>query len=373
MQARYRLFSIITLALLMLVFLPTAADAAVLSVVPAKLTTSQDQLAVVEVRLNSEQQVVNAVEGKVTYDPSALEIVDVSKAGSFLTLWVEGPKVDAIAGVVSFVGGVPNGSYVINGRVLTLVFRPKTLGATAIGIDTALSSVRLNDGLGTATPLRVETSAVTVGVNNSTVNLVSSTHPQENTWYNVRDVALTWTPAADALYAYLFADEPAALPDDRFGSAVAKADFADVQDGAHYFILRERLPKDSWRTVAIRRVLVDTTVPENFTPTLTSDIVPGKLVVVFQTTDTTSEIVRYSVQEGNVLAENAISPYILRDQKQRDAVVVTAYDAAGNARSTTLTGSGVASERPSYPLMLAIGAILILSSGVAMYVVRRRR
>lgn len=361
------------LALLAFALLHGKADAAVLSVQPAKFTAVQDQLAVVEVRLNSEEQVVNAVEGKLTYDPAALEIVDVSKAGSFLTLWAEGPTVDAVAGVVSFVGGVPNGSYVINGRVLSLVFRPKTLGSTVIGIDTALSSVRLNDGLGTATPLRAETTVVSVGVNDSSINLISSTHPLENTWYNKNDVKLTWTPVADALYAFLFADEPAALPDERFGSAVAEATFTDVQDGAHYFILRERLPKDSWRTVAIRGVLVDTTMPENFTPSITSDVVPGKLVVVFQTTDETSEVVRYTVQEGNVLVDNATSPHVLRDQKQRDAVVVTAYDEAGNARSITLAGSGAAPEQPSRLLLLVIGCILALSSVIAVFVVRRRR
>lgn len=370
---RYRTTSLFVLTLLAATFASTSADAAVLSVIPAKLSAAQDQLTVVEVRLNSEEQVVNAVEGRITYDPAALEVVDVSKAGSFLTLWAEGPKVDAVAGVVSFVGGVPNGSYVINGRVLSLVFRPKVLGATTIGVDTVLSSVRLNDGLGTATPLRAETSTVTVGVNDSSISLVSSTHPQENTWYNAGNVALAWTPTKDALYAFLLADEPAALPDERFGTAVAETAFTDVSDGAHYFILRERLPKDAWRTVAIRRVLVDTTMPEDFTPALTRDVVPGKLVLVFQTTDETSDIARYTVQEGSVVADNAASPYILLDQKQRAAIVVTAYDAAGNARAVSLAGSGIAPDRSSHLLILIIGGILVLSSGLAVYLVRRRR
>ncbi|MEK7631265.1 MAG: cohesin domain-containing protein [Patescibacteria group bacterium] len=370
---RNRLFSIFALAILAFTLAQHRATAAVLSVIPAKVNAAQDQLAVVEVRLNSETQVVNAVEGKITYDPTALEVVDVSKAGSFLTLWAEGPKVDAVAGVVSFVGGVPNGSYVINGRVLSLVFRPKVLGATTIGVDTVLSSVRLNDGLGTATPLRAETSTVTVGVNDSSISLVSSTHPQENAWYNAGNVALAWTPTKDALYAFLLADEPAALPDERFGTAMAEATFTDVQDGAHYFILREKLPGDAWRTVAIRRVLVDTVMPEGFTPVLTRDVIPGKLALVFQTTDETSDIVRYTVQEGSVVADNAASPYTLLDQKQRAAIVVTAYDAAGNARAVTLAGSGLAPDRSSHLLILIIGGILVVSSGMAVYIVRRRR
>jgi hypothetical protein len=370
---RVRIAKICSFTLLFLVLAQSNAHAAVLSIIPAKLAAAQDQLAVVEIRLNSEQQVVNAVEGRVTYDPLTLEIVEVSKAGSFLTLWAAGPTVDSTAGVVAFVGGVPNGSYVINGRVLSLVFRPKVLGTTTVGFDAALSSVRLNDGKGTATPLRAETSTVTIGVSNSTINVVSSTHPQENSWYSSKDVQIAWTPTKDALYAYALSDEPAALPDDRFGTQVAVAAFADSTDGAHYFILRERLPKDIWRTVAIRRVLIDTTNPVDFTPVLTRDVVPGKLALVFQTTDETSEIVRYRVQEGDTVTDNATSPYTLQDQKQRSALLVSAFDSAGNERRAKLPGSGLPVERSPYLPILAVGILLILLSGGAVLVVRRRK
>ncbi|MEK7570084.1 MAG: cohesin domain-containing protein [Patescibacteria group bacterium] len=368
-----RLFRAFILGLVLLGAAAPVARAAVLSVQPAKMTAPQDQLAVVEVRLNSGQDVVNAVEGKVSYDPAALEVVEVSKAGSFLTLWVAGPTVDAVAGTVTFTGGVPNGSYVINGRVLSLVFRPKQLGATSFVLDSIASSVRLNDGLGTAAELRTEASVVTVGVNDSALSLTSTTHPQEQVWYATNDVHLAWTPTTGASYAFILADDPGALPDERFGTAVATTTYANVADGAHYFVLRERLPKDSWRTVAIRRVLVDTTSPEDFTPVVTSDVVPGKRVLVFQATDVMSAVVRYTVQEGDTVTNPATSPYILQDQKQQKALLVTAYDAAGNQRQAKIAGVHVAAKRQPYLPILGVGAVLILLCGGAIFFMRRRK
>ena len=368
---RTRLFLIAAAIAAVLTLLGGTANAAVLSVVPAKVTASQDHLTVLELRLNSEQQVVNAVEGKLTYDPAELEVVAVSKAGSFLTLWAAGPTVDATAGSVSFVGGVPNGSYVVNGRVLSIVFRPKALGATVVALDSVTSSVRLNDGLGTAVPLRTEASALTIGVDDSPFGLTSSTHPDENTWYASKDVQLAWTPTTGAVYAFLLTDDPAALPDERFGTAVAEASYADVADGVHYFVLRERLPSDVWRTVAIRRVLVDTIAPEAFVPVVTKDVVPNTLALVFQANDLTSEIVRYVVQEGNVVTDNVTSPYVLKDQRHRQSITVQAFDSAGNVTTATVPAAPVSGT--AIPVLPVIAIALLLLGGVLVAAWKWRR
>lgn len=373
MATHMRTYFFRLLILLTLSFAAQSTQAAILTLQPAKLAAKQDALGVVELRLNSDQDVVNAVEGRVTYDPAALEVVEVSKASSFLTLWIAEPTVDPIAGVVTFTGGTPNGSYVINGRVLTLVFRPKTLGVTSIALDSLATSVRLNDGLGTAATLRLEPSVVTVGVNDSATTVTSTTHPDEQVWYAANDIALAWTPVSGASYAFHLTADPAALPDERFGTSVAVASYTDVADGEHYFVLRERLPKDSWRTVAIRRFRVDTTSPEDFTPVVTSDVVPGKRVLVFQTTDTTSEVVRYTVQEGDSITDQATSPYILKNQKRQQDLLVTAFDAAGNERSVKIPGVQDAAKRQPYLPILGVGAVLLLLGGGAILVVRRRK
>jgi hypothetical protein len=347
-----------------------SASAALLSIQTDSLKVAQNATFVTEVRLDSEKQVINAVQARITYDPHTLEFIQVSKSGSFLSLWAEEPKVDTTAGVITFTGGIPNGSYVISGRVISLVFRATDLGVTPIGIDGGTAGVYLNDGLGTKAPLRVKAVNIEVIVPTSTLDITSSTHPEENSWYANHTVHLEWTATKGAQYAYLLSEDPAALPDTRFGTFVGEASYNEVGDGIHYFVLQEHLPNDVWSPPIRRRVLIDSTPPDAFTPTLTSDVVPGKLVLVFQATDATSEVVKYDVQEGDTVTKNATSPYTLQDQNQQLALTISAYDSAGNVRIATIPGGPKAPQRIPY-IPIAGGAVIIIIVSLLLWRLRR--
>jgi hypothetical protein len=345
-------------------------NASLLSIQTDGLKVAQNFTFVVEVRLDSEKQIINAVQARITYDPQVLEFIQVSKSGSFLTLWAEEPKVDTTAGVITFTGGIPNGSYVISGRVISLVFRATTLGTTTIGIDSGTTGVYLNDGLGTKAALKVKAVNLEVIVPTSTLNITSSTQPEENSWYTNHTVHLEWTATQGAQYAYLLSEDPAALPDTRFGAFVDEASYTEVKDGIHYFILQEHLPNDTWGSPVRRRVLIDSTSPEAFTPTLTSDVVPGKLVLVFQATDSTSGVVKYDVQEGDTVSSNATSPYTLRDQQQKSTLTIKAYDSAGNVRVATIAANPTASRQIPY-LPIAGGIAVVIIGGLLFWRLRR--
>lgn len=361
-----------TILVLGVLIAPWPAAAAVLYTSPETQSIGVNSTAVMDVRLNSEKEIVNAVEVRLSYNPTALEVVAVSKAGSFLTLWTQEPVVDATAGTITFSGGTPHGSYVINGRLLAVVVRPKHLGTSTLTLDAQASGVYLNDGLGTRAPLTVKNGILEAKAFAGSLAIQSATHPDETAWYRSPTALLTWTATPDALYAFVMSEDPTAVPDTRFGQKTAEATFSSLQDGLHYFALVERLPNDAWGIVQRRRVQVDGTAPEPFTPQVTGDVVPGKRVVVFATTDVTSQVVRWRVQEGSHVTESASSPYVLRDPQQREALVISAFDAAGNERSQTLPGSGAAPDRAPYVPVLVVGIVVVLLCGVAVVVVRRR-
>lgn len=354
--------------------LPHLGHAAILYATPESQTVEVNRTAVVDVRLNSEKVVVNAVQARVTFNPDAVDILEVSKAGSFLKLWTEEPKVDYTAGVITFSGGVPNGSYVINGRLITIVLRPKLVGASTIGIDAGTSGVYLNDGLGTKVSLTTKPARLDAQVLASTLVISSPSHPNEDTWYQSLTAQFTWNATDGAQYAYILNDDPNAIPDTRFGLRTAEATFSDVREGTHYFAITERLPNDTWGPVLRRRVRVDRSAPEPFTVQPTRDVVPGKLAVVFATSDTVSEVVRYRVQEGAQVVENATSPYVLRDQQFRSDIQVSAFDAAGNERTVTVSAQPQGSPAREYPAWLFVsgGVIVVLCVG-AVVIVRHRR
>ncbi|PIS40736.1 MAG: hypothetical protein COT26_01725 [Candidatus Kerfeldbacteria bacterium CG08_land_8_20_14_0_20_43_14] len=349
-----------------------SAQAAILFVSPEHDTVDQNQTVVAEVRLDSEKQIINVVQGRITYDPQILEFVEASKAGSFFSLWPEEPKADTTAGVITFAGGAPNGSYAVNGKVLTLVFKGKSLGLTKIDIDSGTSGVYLNDGLGTKANLTVKGGAITVQVPTSTLDLLSPTHPDENTWYKSKEVKFTWNVAKDAMYVYVFSSDPAALPDERFAVRTGEISFANTEDGIHYFILKERLPNDKWAEPIRRRVQIDSTQPEPIIYKLTRDVAPDKLVLVFSSKDGISQIAKYQIIEGDQITENATSPYILKDQKQSQAIIIKAYDSAGNMQEVTIPAASpsVAKNFNIYWTIAAgLGALILL---VVRLVLRRK-
>ncbi len=368
-----RLLAAVSFAIACLVVAP-GARAAILYTVPETQQVDPADTISLDVRLNSENDVVNAVQVRMLYDPAALDVVEVSKAGSFLTLWTEEPSIDAKAGVLTFSGGTPNGSYVVNGRLVTVVFRSKHLGASNVLFDTGTSGVYRNDGLGTKVALTAKPATIDVALTGRALTITSSTHPEPDTWYAKSFLQFDWNAAPDALYAYLLSDDPTALPDTRFGARLRDALYTNVDDGAYTFTLQEKLPNDTWGTPIRRRVLVDTTPPDAFTPLLTRDVVPGALALVFAAHDATSAVTGYVVQEGDDVTRNATSPYVLHDQTQHQKLTVTAHDAAGNLRVATVapSTSPIATQKfPTLPFVL--GALLIAAAGGALYVVRRPR
>lgn len=364
---------LLILFLLGIAVAPLGARAALLYTSPETQVVPLNGTAVVDVRLNSEQAVVNAVEVRLTYNPDAMDVVALSKAGSFLALWTQEPKVDAQAGVITFSGGTPHGSYVINGRLLSIVVRPKHIGSSTVTLDTAASGVYLNDGQGTRAPLTVKNGILDAKVIPTTLTISSTTHPDENAWYRTPIATLSWSATDGGYYAFLMSDDPTSVPDTRFGQQTKEATFSSLADGIHYFALVERLPNDVWGTVLRRRVMVDSQPPEPFTPQITGDVLPGKRTVVFATTDVTSQVDHWRVQEGDVVTDPATSPYILRDPKQREALTISAFDAAGNERSITIPASNAAPDRAPFMPVLVVGCVLVVLSGVAVFVVRRRK
>jgi hypothetical protein len=353
-----------------------AASAAILYTMPEVQQVEPNDTLTLDVRLNSQNDTVNALQARVLYDPSAMEVLEVSKAGSFLVLWTEEPKVDAKVGVVTFSGGTPNGSYVVNGRLVTITFRSKQLGSTNVLFDAGTSGVYRNDGFGTKVALTVKPATVNVALTGRSLAINSPSHPDPNVWYAKSFLQFDWNATPEALYAYLLTDDAtAALPDVRFGARLRDAMYSNVNDGAYTFVLQERLPNDSWGTPVRRRVLVDTKPPEVFAPQLTRDVVPGKLVLIFAAHDATSGVVRYRVQEGEVVTEEASSPYILRDQRGAPALTVTAFDAAGNETVATLpvVGDDIVPASNLHVLPLSVVAFLVLAAGVGIVIVRRRQ
>lgn len=358
----------------------SSADAAVLSVSPHTQDMDLDSSVVVEIRLDSEGEVVNALETVITYPTDHLELTEVSTGGSLFSLWVEGPVADTDAGTVRLVGGIPDGSFVDDGIVVRLTFTALQLGLAQIRFDGTQTSLRANDGLGTAVPIRYFPGDYTIIQPSELRRTIRSlTHPQEESWYGLRDIDIAWDMRDDAQYSFDLLSSPAALPDDLPDTTTGNERFTDVADGIHYFVLKERTTDSGWTVVGRRRFQIDGTPPELFTPILTRQegLYDDAWYVVFSAVDLTSGIEGYAVIEDGEMSTGASSPHVLRTATGDILVQVIARDRAGNIRESEIDGSRsplITTDREgSTDLWWWIIAILLLLLGIIVEVLVRRR
>lgn len=84
-------------------------------------------------KVDSLAQPVNAIRGILAFNKDKIEIINVSKIGSILNLWVEEPSFSNINGTLKFQGGVPKPGFIGNGGViLHIIFRAKNPGVNSL-------------------------------------------------------------------------------------------------------------------------------------------------------------------------------------------------------------------------------------------------
>ena len=131
---------------IILLFYPLATKGAILYLEPSTGQYHQNDVFLVEVRLDTQGEYINVANIELKYPQDILEAKDFSKGNSILTLWVKEPAFSN--GVILFIGGVPGGYWGAGGLLAKIAFRIH-------GTDTAKiefldsSKVLLNDGKGT--------------------------------------------------------------------------------------------------------------------------------------------------------------------------------------------------------------------------------
>lgn len=102
--------------------------------------------------LNTEDENINAMEGKVVFPVDLLELQEIRDGNSIMSLWVERPA-SKRPGEISFSGIIPGGYQGSKGFIFSMVFKAKKEGQGIIDIQE--SRVLRNDGLGTETSLAI--------------------------------------------------------------------------------------------------------------------------------------------------------------------------------------------------------------------------
>lgn len=359
--------------------------AATLSLSPSTGVYTAGDTFRVSVIVNTGGKSINAAEGSLSFNANELSVVGISK-GSMFNLWTQEPTYSNSAGTISFGGGSPGGYSGSTGAVMTITFRAKNAGDSAVNFSGG--SVLAADGRGTniLTSMgngRYTFSSAEVNPEPEVIEYVapantpaapiitSSSHPNQNGWYQNKTAELSWTlPSGVTGVRTLLDTNSGSIPTKVYEPAINSISLADLDEGVQYFHIQFR-NNEGWGRVAHYRLAVDTISPNSFTILLpeSADISNPEQTLVLEVTDQTSPVNRYKIQiDGDVpyeyIDETGSSTVLLPSlEPGYHTVIIEAFDAAGNSIVDSFSFDIAAFDRPTftdYPKQLNEGVIPVI-------------
>ena len=334
---------------------------------PSSGTVSAGQSFSIVVRVNTGGTAINAAEGSIVFDPAKLSVSSISKSGSIFTIWAAEPKFSNAEGSIEFAGGVPSPGYSgVNGLVLTITFKARTAttvrGSTEINLVSG--GILANDGYGTnilaslgkasyvispgviqSDPLPGEQKEAPVtGSGLVSMEINSSTHPEESKWYSNKNPVFKWSlPKGTSEVILVLSRRVNSLPIISYSPPITEKVLDDLEEGEWYLNGRFRTsaglgPVDSFK------FNLDTRAPSSFTITRldADDLTNPRPQLLFESSDATSGLDRYEMKIGKgdwfkIEANEAGKAYALPLQRYGELLVeVKAFDKAGNSTSSNM-------------------------------------
>ncbi len=334
----------------------SAAEAATLSVSPGTGVYTSNSTFTVRVAVNTSGKSINAAEGTLSFNPSELSVVSVTRSGSIFNLWVAEPSFSNSAGTISFSGGLPSGYTGGSGNIMSVTFKAKGSGASKVSFSSA--SVLANDGAGTnvltsmnggtftiqaaaPTPEAEEVIVEYVAPANTpgAPSITSSTHGDQKQWHTAKQAVLNWDlPGGVTAVRTLLDDRATAVPTKVYDSPIRTITLNDLDEGVSYFHVQFK-NADGWGKVSHYRLAVDSEKPAEIKiskPENADKNNPEQQLMV-DVTDATTKVTKFKVQvDGGEMFEvtRATATGTIKLPSVGPGyhtVVIEAFDEAGNS------------------------------------------
>ena len=326
--------------------------AASLKINSSATTLAPGQSTTLYVVVNSEGVSINNAEATITFDPSIMDVLSVSKGGSVFSLWVEEPYFSNSSGVITFNGGVPtpgyNGS---SGPVISIVVRAKKAGQAEFNFSS--SAVRANDGLGTDVLVNKQGKIISITAKeetiveeivqtapilstNTSLQISSPTHAVQDKWYKDKDPIYRWLlPKGVEAIQTAIDNNRSGSPRVVYTPPIKEKSIRDLTDGIWYFKARAR-SGGIWGPTSTYIVRIDSTPPINNNVEFIYDDQTKILTINSSIVDETSGVDYYEVYINNVFFKKVSADEFLKNNNfeinnsGENTVKFIAFDHAGN-------------------------------------------
>jgi len=364
-----------------------ATLAATLSLSPSTGVYSAGQNFTERVVVNTAGAAINAAEGTLSFKPSEITVVSISKGTTF-NLWTSEPSFSNSAGTINFSGGTPTGYTGNGGTVLTITFKAKAAGSPRVNF--ASGAVLAADGRGTNVLTGMNGGSFTISApsispvpetiieyippaNTPAAPVVkSTTHSDQSRWYTEKKAVLSWLLSPEVTAVRTLLDERAtSVPSKVYDTPIDTITIDALEEGVQYFHIQFK-NADGWGKVSHYRLAVDTVAPTKFVVSLeaNADLSSPEQKLVITAEDASSEVKRFKVQlDGNEPFEitnvTASSTILLpKLTPGYHTVVVEGFDEAGNSGIDSLSFSILAFDKPQFfdvPTRISEGVIPVFS------------
>ncbi len=143
---------LVAISLTLVLFGGLSAKAAEISIESKTQTIAVGQQFQVDILLNTENEEINAIEGKVIFPEDLLELKEIRDGNSIVNFWIERPKINSNNQII-FSGIIPGGYIGEKGLIFSAIFQAKDKKEGLIEIQEA--KTLLNDGKGTEAKLKI--------------------------------------------------------------------------------------------------------------------------------------------------------------------------------------------------------------------------
>jgi hypothetical protein len=331
------------------------ASAANIILSPSSVTTKVGKTFSIDITVSNNLDAINAVSAALSFPHDTLQVVSVSKKGSFLTLWAEEPVFSNEKGTLSFEGVALNpGFNKVTGKTLTVTF--KAIQAGNISVSVKSGSILANDG--NATDVLKTMGAAFVYVNEEDITkeiavapvkelavpvITSLTHPESSLWYSRRDASFEWKlPLGVTAVKTVYSDKETDMPSKVYDPAISNRAFTVDTDGVMYMAVQFK-NASGWGSVARYKFQIDSQAPENLKASFpdgnaTTNQTPAISIIAEDKLSGISKITM-SVDNGQSLDFPLDPSNLYRLPKQisgNHTVVVSVSDNAGNSSTVSL-------------------------------------
>ena len=320
----------------------------------------------INIKIDSEEEGVNAAQGKINWPADILEFVEVSKEGSAFNFWLEEPVLSSESNSLSFIGGTAKGISGAALQILNIKFKAIVAGTAELSFSDA--AVTASDGKGTNVLSKVKGASYGVGaeVIQPEVSQLERIERQaipgqglpikpemrvpqysdEKLWHNyLGEVVVFWDVPPDiTAAATVLNHSPNTVPNIAEKELTTGRNFGILEDGVWY--IHARFKNDiGWGPAAHFRLAIDTKPPLSFELTIlegetTDNPAP---IIQFKSSDALSGLKEYEIKIDDsetikISAAEFIGNFTLPLQAPgTHRVVVKAIDEAGNSAEDSAT------------------------------------